>query len=116
MVIKKIIINYLNNMLTKEQIEERNFKFQYSSDLSFSNDGSRDVYIADRKTKNKVNTDITYIPCLLEYYESGLLKITDYFDDPTKYKEYYFIGKVTTEQQLDDVLDTLKFTIENYKE
>lgn len=105
----------LRGMLTKQQIEERNFTYQYSSSSSSSNDGSRDVYIADRETKNKVNTDVVYIPCLLEYYTTGLLKITDYFDDPTKYREYYFIGKITTEQELDDMLDTLKFSIEKKK-
>lgn len=104
-------------MLTKEQIEEKEFTLLYDLVDSIDELNNRWIFIADRKTKNKVNTDIKYIPCLLEYYyNTGEFKITDYFNDTIHFKEYYFIGIVKTEKEFNSALDTLDFTIEEIED
>lgn len=100
-------------MLTQKQIEDKGFTLLRSRKDEPSNDGSYDLYIADRKTKNKQFTDITYVPLLFAYYtETGVAKMMDYFNEPIQYREYYFIGYTKTEKQLNEALDSLIFTIE----
>lgn len=91
-------------MLSQTEIEERNFKLYRSSSQGPSNPiGSRDDYLSVAKVG-----EAEYL-IVLEYYETGDLKIKDFWNDPILYPEYYYAGVVLTEEQLDSALADTRF-------
>ena len=94
-------------MLTKEQIEDRNFTL-YSQSLESNTNplGDRDDYIALAKVG-----EAEYL-VLIQYYTStnqGHMKIKDFWNDPILFPEYYYVGEVLSEADLDNALDETRF-------
>jgi len=93
-------------MVTEEQILDKGFcKFIESKQSASNSIDERVDYIALGAFKSRKQ----YL--LLSYFDNGLMKITDYFENPLTYREYYFTGQVTTQEQLDKVISKLKYDI-----
>lgn len=92
-------------MLTQEQIEDTGFKYWRTSFESPSNKSDRDDYLALGTKFEGQNREFTIV-LLLSYTIDGFLTITDYFNDPLPYREYY-VGytQVINEQQLTDAIE-----------
>lgn len=104
-------------MLTKEQLKDKGFTFIKDNKEGPSNDGSYWVFRFNRKTKNKIVTDLKYVPAELQYfYNTGVTKVTDYFEQPIQLREYHYMGYLRNIEDLNKMLDILPFTIENYEQ
>lgn len=93
-------------MINQKEIKKRNFTL-------FRTLGSDEKQITEylAKRKSKLTKEYSKVAVLLEVSDEGI-KITDYFNEPIRYREYYFIGDINNEEQFNKVLDDLKFTIE----
>lgn len=89
-------------MISQETIENKNFTLYSVSLQSNTNPlGEREDYIAIGKVG-----DVEYL-ILIQYYRTnneGLTKIRDYWNDPILFPEFYFVGEITTEQELNEAL------------
>ncbi len=96
-------------MLTQEQIEAQNFTFLRRGERSSSNtlDGGRNEYIALGTIRKKLHVII-----LAQYDEGDYIKITNYFADPKHYREYFFTGTASNEEEFADILGDLDFNIQ----
>jgi len=91
-------------MLTKTQIESKGFSHYRSSGESPSNPiGQRDDYVSLAKVG-----EAEYL-VLIEYYDDGKLKVKDFWNDPILFPEYYYVGVVLTQQELDTALEETRF-------
>jgi uncharacterized protein YegJ (DUF2314 family) len=99
-------------MLTKEQIEEKNFRLYSQSKQSNTNPlGDRDDYIAIAMVG-----EAEYL-VLIQYHTSdneGYTKIRDFWNDPIYFPEFYFVGVVLNEAEFDKALAETGF--EKFKE
>lgn len=91
-------------MITQEQIEEKNFKYYTTSSASASNPIERDDYIAAGLVGKA-----EYLILLQHYPSTNQIKIRDFWNDPIIAPEHYFIGEVTTQQELDTALASTRF-------
>ena len=92
----------------KEILESKNFQLYASSPKGNTNPlGDRDDYLAIGLVGKA-----EYL-VLIQYYTSdnvGYTKIRDFWNDPILFPEYYFIGEVFTEQDVNNALKETGFT------
>lgn len=95
-------------MITQSQIEARNFTLYSERPKSITNyagDRANYLVIAENSFGNH------YLIQLIYYDDDGLTAVTSYYINPIKSKEYFFMGVITTEAELDDMLDDLNVTL-----
>jgi len=99
-------------MLTQNNIEDKKFTYWRTSEQSVTNNRpNRDDYLAIG-TKHKGNTNEINKVLLLSYDLDGYITISDYFNNPIRFKEYYInYIQVNTIDELNDVLEKSGFEI-----
>lgn len=101
-------------MLTQEIIESKNFTFWRNSPGSASNNyNDRDDYLGLAVWNADCDNEVKSPVILSLYNDNNRVVITDYFNDPIKYREYYadFV-EVLTEDELDELITAMDFDIE----
>ena len=99
-------------MLLREDIENKKFTYWRSSEASVTNKrDDRDDYLALGRKHIGAKNEFEKV-LLLSYDSNGYLTITDYFNNPLHYREYYInYIQVDNTGELDDVIEKSGFTI-----
>lgn len=99
-------------MITQSQIESKDFTYWRTSEKSPSNKRpNRDDYLAigikHEGKKNEVKKVL-----LLSYDSNGGMTVTDYYNNPIRFREYYVsYTQVDTTDELDEIIEKTGFTI-----
>jgi hypothetical protein len=97
-------------MITQGQIEAKGFVvFNERGPEPFVTVSTE--YIALGTLKETQRDPAPVRPLILRYFESGRFTISDYFNDPLLYSEYYALGTLETTDDLDGVLDRLVWSV-----
>lgn len=100
--------------ITRSQITAKNYKLFNESEEGNSNRGKREDFLAVAKHKDYKGQLLNESVSMLQWYpETDLLRITDYWNEPIRFREYYYIGYVTNQAELDEVFEKLNFEIES---
>lgn len=94
-------------MVTQEQIEARNLTLLQTLPISLNNpDSIRHDYLA-------IGTNIFSLVTLirLRIFENGEANITDYFNNPFFMPQFYFMGRIDTEEDLDLAIESIDFEL-----
>lgn len=92
-------------MIDQDIITSKGFVYLRSSQESVSNGwGDRDDYVGVGLVG-----EAFYLLILSHLPATGSIRIRDYFNDPIIAPEYYAIGEVNTEEELDALIATMKF-------
>lgn len=101
-------------MVNRTQITDKNYTLFQVSEETNSNRGNREDYLAIAKHKDSNDKLLNESVSLLQWYpDTDLLRITDYWNEPIRFREYYYIGYVTNQAELDEVFEKLNFEIES---
>lgn len=94
-------------MLTKEQIENKGFKYSHSFDRqTIESEFTVDVYYGIGTNNLDQERALQ-----LEYNGEGYLTIKDYFNKGLQLRELYYAEDTVTGEELDKLIEDFKFTI-----
>ncbi len=102
-------------MLTKEIIESKNFTYTNTIEEYVASGNQTliiDEYLGLAVIEREDEDNIEFPVKLVYYTSTSELSIQTYYNNPKFYNEFFYISIINTEDELDEALSKLRFTVE----
>ena len=100
-------------MITEQDILDQGFTFYKYNERGLNNPVSSSEYLAEGTRTVGTAERVSVIS--LVYFQDTTMKITNFFNQPIFNREYFFIGELTTVEELQEAIKDTRFVMKEIK-